>query len=90
MFNIKFLLKQKNIDVNKCDTRDFNTPLMIAIQKKNVKMAKLLIQHPKTNLNLRNLYDESAITIAISQNLKGIVDIIIKDEQLSIEARMEQ
>ena len=86
---VEVLLKIENSDVNLYDIRTGNTPLMIAINKKNIKIAELLIKNPKTNINWINQNNVSAITIAVKNNLIKIVDLLLKDERFNpIESRI--
>ncbi|KAK8837461.1 hypothetical protein M9Y10_036458 [Tritrichomonas musculus] len=78
---VESFLSLDGIDVNKHEINSYQTPLMIAIDRKNKKIAELLIQYPKTDINVKNLYDESAFTIAVRNNLKEIVDLFMKNER---------
>ena len=70
-----------NVDINVYEPESFNTPLMICLEKKYLDLAKIIINYPKTNINLRNTYNESAFTIAVKWNQQEIIDILLKDER---------
>ena len=78
---VEFLLKLDKIDVNKYSTTNGNTPLMIAIIKLNIRIAKILINYPKTNINSRNKVQETALTIAVEKKLPEVIDFLIKNER---------
>ena len=63
------LIKLDNVNVNSYAPKNGNTPLMIAIENKNTKIAKLLINLPKTNINMRNYNGKTALTIAVKKFL---------------------
>ena len=70
-----------NVVINVYEPESFNTPLMICLEKKYLDLAKIIINYPKTNINLRNINIESAFTIAVKWNQKEIIDILLKDER---------
>ncbi|KAK8838502.1 hypothetical protein M9Y10_033130 [Tritrichomonas musculus] len=78
---VKSLLSLEKTDVNQYAISTYKTPLMVAIEKKNTKIAELLISNPKTDINAVDLCDDSAFIIAVRNNLKEIVDLLIKDER---------
>ena len=51
---VKMLLENDNIDVNIYSFSNGNTPLITAINNKNIEIAELLIKFPKTNINKQN------------------------------------
>lgn len=54
---------------------------MIALNNNNQKLAEILIKYPKTDLNLRNNNDESALHTAVRHNLADIVVLLINDKR---------
>ncbi|KAK8836260.1 hypothetical protein M9Y10_039892 [Tritrichomonas musculus] len=81
---VKKFLKLPKIDPNK--GMDLKTPLMIAISNKecvDYEIVKLLIKHPKTNINYLNIDNQSALSIAINYDLYEIVDLIVNDEKFN-------
>ncbi|KAK8894591.1 hypothetical protein M9Y10_023027 [Tritrichomonas musculus] len=78
---VELLLSLDNINVNIYDPSSYFTPLMFALDCSNIEIAKLLIKHPKTNINLRDQNDESALTIAVRNKQKEIIDLLVKDER---------
>lgn len=81
---VKKLLKLPKIDPNK--GMDLKTPLMIAISNKecvDYEIVKLLIKHPKTNINYLNIDNQSALSIAINYDLYEIADLIVNDEKFN-------
>ncbi|KAK8842926.1 hypothetical protein M9Y10_025792 [Tritrichomonas musculus] len=78
---VKMLLKLDKVDVNLYAPTTASTPLMIAIEMKNFEIAKLLIECPRTNINLRNYINQTALTIAVQNNLEEIVTLLINDKK---------
>lgn len=82
---VQMLLQLEKIDVNLCSLETGDSPLILSISKENLKIAELLINYPKTNINMRNYQKDSALTIAVNKNLENIVDLIIKNEKFNPE-----
>ena len=55
--------------------KEGNTPLMLAAEKGNLNVVKLLLE-AKAKTNIRNNNGESAYTIAISANNQKMADLI--------------
>lgn len=58
---------------------------MISILKNNIDIAKMLIEHPRTNINFRNFNGEAPLTISINNNLEVLVDLLINNERYDPE-----
>ena len=78
---VKMLLEMDNIDVNAYSHDDGNTPLITSIIYNNVDIALLLINDKRTDINLNNFNDETALTIAVQDKLTKVVSFLIKNEK---------
>lgn len=82
---IKTLIKSDKVDVNSYAPLNGNTPLMIAIENKNVEVAELLIENPRIDINLRNYNGKTALTLAVTHNLDSIVNLIVTNANFDPE-----
>ena len=73
------LLNFDDINTNIISNKHGITPLMFAVENNNLEMIKLLIQSGKVDINLRNYKNQTALTIAVQNQLSEIVDFIIND-----------
>lgn len=77
------LLKNDDIDVNLYELKYGDTPLIISIKNNNIDIFKILIDHPKININQKNFKNESPLMTAVLKNNKEIIDIILNDEKFN-------
>ena len=87
---IKELLKNKGVDVNMMvDTdvkKDFRaTPLFAAIYKCKTKLVKLLLDDSRLDVNKSDSDGRSAITSAIDNECKDIIDDLLKQDNIKLE-----
>lgn len=82
---VKTLLQNDKTDPNLYSTEEGNSPLMVSIENRNFEIAKILIEHPKTNLNARNFMGETALTLSVSKNYEDIVSLLINNERFDPE-----
>ncbi|KAK8881201.1 hypothetical protein M9Y10_003933 [Tritrichomonas musculus] len=80
---VKRLLEIDQIDVNNFEMKNGNTPLIIAVENKNYEMAKLFIDHPKTNINFKNIQFQTALTIAAANKDERIISLLINNEKFN-------
>ena len=78
---IKMLIQNEKVDVNSYAPADGNTPLIISILNNHIEVAKLLIECERTNLNMRNYENDTALTLAVRKKLPELVDIIISNKK---------
>lgn len=88
------LIESNNVNVNSYAPKSGSTPLMIFRNcktfNKNLEIAKLLIESPKTNINLRNYKKETALTFAVKQQLQNIIKLLINNVRFNAkESRIE-
>ena len=62
------IASNNDIAANMYDPYLGETPLHIAIMMKNTTIAKLLIDHPKININMKNYYSETSLTFSASND----------------------
>ena len=82
---VKSLLNTNKVDPNLFLPNTGDTALMIAINSRFVDIAKILIEYPKTDLNIKNFSDKTALTIAVDNNLDSVIDILIVNDKLDPE-----
>lgn len=78
---VKFLLSLEHIDPNAYEIDSYYTPLIFALEYENIEIAKLLIKHPKTDINLKSANNESAFYVSINKGFTEIVEILLNDER---------
>lgn len=78
--NVEFveILLQKGVDVNTQDNVWDRTALMLALEKGNVGVAKLLAAHPGTDINIKDKNDETALMYALENNFTEIASSLLK------------
>lgn len=69
----KKLLKLKNINRNIWLENSGNTPIIVSLYLNYYEIAKLLIHHPKTNINIKNKKGLDAAAIACYNNQIEII-----------------
>lgn len=75
---MKSILERKDVDPNIVDKMG-RTPLLLAIEKKNEEMVKLLLEHPKVDVNKSTMAlrrTETPLTLAIKTNFPAIKHLI--------------
>lgn len=75
------ILKNDDADVNLNESKKGDTPLMIAIRQNNFDIVELLIKEPNINVNIQNFEQETALTIATTNKLHKIIDLIINHKK---------
>ena len=80
---VEFFLIFDKIDVNKYEYKSGKTPLIGAIMKGHVKIAELLINYPKTDINCKDFDENTPLTMDVKNNLKDIIDLLIKNERFN-------
>jgi ankyrin repeat protein len=81
---IKQLLQIKEIDVNKADKYDGQSPLFVACKYGHLESVKLLLKDPRVNVNIPNKYDQTPLFIACDNNHPEIVKLLLKNKQLDV------
>lgn len=61
-----------------CYDKDGFTPIMFAALNNYVELAKLLVSKPNVNLNLKNAFGYSALTLAVVFGNTEVADILKK------------
>ena len=82
---VRRLLELNKINVNLYSPRNGNTPLTHAISKNFVEIAKMLIEYPDTNINMKNCSLQSPLLIAVKNNLKDIVSLLVQNKKFDPE-----
>ena len=77
---VKNLLQNDSIDVNLNIPKTGDTPLITSIKYYNDEITKMLINHPKTNINLLNYKRKSAFIYAAKLNQNEIVNLILNSK----------
>ena len=78
---VEFMLKLDKIDVNQYQPSTYYTPLIVAINESNTKIAELLIQQPQTDINLTSYNGESALLFAVKNKQQEIIELLVNDER---------
>lgn len=89
---VKALLMSKDIDVNyagiegfKHEPDQFNyPPLIIATQHENIKGVELMVQDPRTDVNIMDVTGYTALCIAAKNLNELIVDILLKHPAIDV------
>jgi len=74
---VKFLLNFKDLDVNTVVATTGDTPLIISVSVSNIRIFKLLAEHPNINVNAINNEGYTALSYAISENKTDIAKILL-------------
>ena len=82
---VELLLKSDRVDPNLYVPSTGDTPLMIAINKKNLEITKLLIDCPRTNINIRNNDKQTALVIAVNIQFQEVIPLLINHEKFDPE-----
>ena len=82
---VRYLLQFDSIDVNLYEPTKGNTPLIIAVQNNNFDIVKLLIETPKTDINMMNYYDQTALIIAVINHFDNLIDLLLNDDKFDPE-----
>ena len=87
---VRNLLQNETIDVNAPDPRHGAnhgfTPLVIAISKKNVAMARLLLADARVDPTVVDTNDDNALHHAVWNDLEPIVVDLLRDPRLDLNA----
>ena len=78
---VKNLLEIETTDLNIYVPTTGDNSLMIAIKKKNVDIAMLLIQNPKIDINMKNINNQTALLLAVNSSLFDVIDAILANEK---------
>jgi ankyrin repeat protein len=89
---VKALLKSEYIDVNYAGIEGFNhlpdqfnyPPLIIATQHENIKGVELMVQDPRTDVNIMDVTGYTALCIAAKNLNELIVDILLKHPAIDV------
>ena len=78
---VKQLLNQVDIDVNKADTTNGNTALIMASMWNKIETVKLLLEHPDIDVNkAETKYGRTALVIAKQKDMitpmRGYAEIV--------------
>lgn len=88
---VKMLVESNTIDVNSYALIDGCTPLLVAIIMNNVQISEYLIELPQTNINMQNYYGETALTLAVSNDMRTIIHAIIDSEKFDpVESELDR
>jgi ankyrin repeat protein len=82
----KVLLKGK-VDINQQDELGLTTPLISAVYLENIEIVELLLKNG-ADPNLKDCYDETALTIAVKKNIKLATLLIEHKADVNGEALM--
>ena len=78
---VEYLLKNDKVKVNLKDPKEGNTALIVSILNENYDIAKMLIEHSGTDLNISNYKKETALTISVSKENEDIIKKIINNSK---------
>lgn len=81
--NVKEILKNKNVDVNKILNGD--TTLTYAIDNEDREVVKELLKHPKIDVNLKNVDGLTPLTLAINYDDFEIIKLLLKHSKIDKE-----
>lgn len=79
------LHETKTNDVNRYDPVSADTVLIKAIRMKKVKIVEALIKYSVTDINFRNNFDHTPLTVAVQENLLEIVELLLKNKRFDKE-----
>lgn len=87
--NVEFveILLQKGVDVNTQDNVWDRTALMLALEKGNVEVAKLLAAHPGTEVNIKDKSDMTALMYALENKFTGIAFSLLERPEMNVNAQ---
>ena len=85
----QILLSHPNIEINIKIKSEINnkTPLILAIEHKHNKIAKLIIQQNKTNINEQGNWEETALSTAILYHNNEIAKLLINDKRVNVNTK---
>jgi hypothetical protein len=83
---LKFFIEEKNVDFNFIDSYQSNTKnlLLLSIEFKDTKIVSYLLQHPKTNVNVFDTFQENVLSylftyIKNENDLFSLIQIYIQN-----------
>ena len=78
--------KQSGLDLNAVHTKESNrTALMLASCSGHVEVVRLLLQHPETNVNQRDVDGCTALSLASKAGYDEIVDLLLKKPHIKVD-----
>lgn len=80
----ELLLKQLDIKVNNYATMNSLTPLYLAIESCNIEIVKLLLGHPKINVNKLSGFHILPLHLAVKNNYIDIVKLLLAHRDIEI------
>lgn len=81
--NAELLLQNSDIDVNCIGNYKIDTPLIFCCSfNRNTEILKLLLKHPKININVENSIKYTPLHWAIYNRSWDLVKILLKDERI--------
>lgn len=81
---VKFLLKNKDIDVNLKNKYDCYNALMFASFKGHKNIVKLLLKNKDIDVNAKDRLGQTALIWAIKENHQDIVELLLKHKDINI------
>ena len=76
----------KGVSVNKPNSSN-NTPLNLAIKRKDSKIAERLLLHPDIDVNVQNWHKDTALILASEQGMDDIVEKLIQRPDIDVNAQ---
>ena len=87
---VQIFLNFDDFDINIFSPKNGNTPLISALKEERVDIAELLINDPRTNINMTNYVYESALIIASQKQYVEIVKLLVNNPRFDpIESRAD-
>ena len=82
---LQALLERPELDINVTDVRYFRrTPLMLAVQLGRPAMVQSLLAHDDIDINQRDIYGGTALTISAFRGSEAITDILLHDPRVDV------
>jgi len=78
------LIECDKIDIDLPESFTKATPLYIACEKGRLKFVKVLIKHPKVNVNAMNTFSSTPLYVACQNGMTEIVQVLLEDEKVDI------
>lgn len=82
---IETIIEMDMLD-NESKDSDGNTPLMIAVKERNLRMVELLLNTSKVNPDVRGEYGWTPLTVAVSNRHHAMIELFLKAGKVNIDA----
>lgn len=81
------LLAQDSLDVNKKSGKLQWTALTVASVYGEKRIVEMILEHPDTNVNATDRFNNSALVLACEENNKGVLNFLLRSKDIDMYIR---